>query len=500
MGAIIVRLGDQLFPHLAGLPHDAPIFMREDAGLARAARHHRQKLTLFFAAMRHHAADLQAQGRRVEYQRALNEDPGYGVAVVAFARQHGATEVWTTQIHDAFFATELQAQLTAAGLTLHQVPSPSFLTPRTEWEAYRRAHRRLLMADFYARQRKRLGLLLNDQGGPEGGQWSYDPENRQRVPRGVVPPYVPPVTPDSVTRDVMQEVAARFPDHPGEIEGFGWAVTRAQAQAVLTQFVEERLPGFGPYEDAIVRHQPVLWHSTLSPLMNLGLVTPDEVVAAAMARYRAGGVSLPSIEGFVRQVIGWREFIYHVDGDYRAGGQHRRNGLGHVRRLGPAWWQGTTGLPPVDDAIRQVLRTGWCHHIERLMILGATMLMVEAHPDEVYDWFMAMFVDSAEWVMRPNVYGMSQFADGGFFATKPYISGSAYVLKMSDYPKGPWTEIWDGLYWRFIDRQRTLFESNPRMSMMVRQLDKMAPARRAALRQAADEFADRVTLGAMGTS
>jgi deoxyribodipyrimidine photolyase-related protein len=238
----------------------------------------------------------------------------------------------------------------------------------------------------------------------------------------------------------------------------------------LQQFIQQRLSGFGDYEDAISREHTVLFHSVLTPMLNIGLLSPQQVLDAVLMEQQR--IPINALEGFVRQIIGWREYMRLV---YRTMGtaQRTRNYWNHTRPLPKSFYDGTTGIEPIDHTIRRVLCYGYCHHIERLMILGNFMLLCEFHPDAIYQWFMEMFVDAYDWVMVPNVYGMSQHADGGAITTKPYISGSSYVLKMSDYKKGPWCDVWDGLYWRFIDRNRSFFESNPRMKVMTGQLDRM---------------------------
>jgi deoxyribodipyrimidine photolyase-related protein len=228
----------------------------------------------------------------------------------------------------------------------------------------------------------------------------------------------------------------------------------------------------------------------------MGLLTPDEVVKKALAFARENDVPMASLEGFVRQIIGWREFIKRIDEEYGETGRDQANHWNHDRRLNPCWWDATTGLPPVDAAIARCNRYGWCHHIERLMVLGATQLMAGIAPNESYRWFMEMFVDSAEWVMAPNVFGMSQMSDGGVFATKPYLSGSAYILKMSNYPAGPWTEIWDGLYWRFIHLHRDELEKNPRMKTVTYGLDRLNSDRKDRIFSLAENWINTVSSAA----
>ncbi|MGC9311861.1 MAG: FAD-binding domain-containing protein, partial [Sediminispirochaetaceae bacterium] len=281
-------------------------------------------------------------------------------------------------------------------------------------------------------------------------------------------------------------IESTFPDHPGDTGGFYLPTTRSQAKEWMNTFFTERYHQFGPYEDAIHHNEVLGFHSLLSPLLNIGLLLPEEVLSRALE----ADVPLPSTEGFIRQIIGWREFIrgvYHTR-------ESRGNYFGHRRRLTEAWYAGTTGLPILDDTIRKVLRYGYVHHIERLMVLGNLMLLCEIDPDEVYRWFSELFIDADDWVMIPNVYGMSQYADGGVFATKPYIASSRYLLKMSTYRRGPWCDVIDGLYWRFVSLHREVFERNPRMKMMTSWLDKMDAERFNFIVKQAEDFISQNTL------
>lgn len=488
MSDLILRLGDQLFSDLSDLPAGAPILMREDWELCTRTRHHKQKVAFFLSAMRHHAEWLRAQGREVIYQPL---QPGaqvsFAVAIAEECHQRGVTRLWLHEPHDGFLLPAIRAAL--PDLELKFLASQSFLTSQSEWNSYRQNHKRLLMGDFYVQQRRRLQILLDDRGEPDGGRWSFDTENRRSLPKGIAVPWVPRYAPDPMTSSVLELVREHFPDHPGELDFFDWPVTSADARESLEHFLQHRLELFGPYEDAVSKDHRLLWHSLLSPLLNCGLLTPAQVVHALSHTE----VPIESKEGFLRQIIGWREFIYHIDLEYRSNGLATRNALDNHRRLSQAWYSGTTGLLPLDTVIRRASQHAWCHHIERLMIAGSAMLLADIHPDDSYNWFMEMFIDSAEWVMRPNVYGMSQFADGGFFATKPYVSGSAYLRKMTDFPPGDWCDIWDGLYWRFIHRHRDRWIQNHRMSMMVRQLEKMDTKRRDNLISTAETWINSVT-------
>lgn len=460
------------------MPSDCALFMREDVGLATRYRHHQQKLVLFFSAMRHFAA---ASHRRVIYQPYQSDSLTFFESLKRTCEKEGFTKVWFYPPNDpdSFDLSQFDFN--------HEVlpQSPMFVTPKQEWESYTRSTERRQMSDFYIRQRKRMNILIDRSGEPIGGKWSFDAENQKKLPRNVHPPAVWFVDPDAITKDVIDLVSQNFPHHPGDAREFRYAVTHEDALAWLDQFLQDRLALFGDYEDAIPQRERTLFHSLLTPYLNCGLLTPQQVVDATLPL----DVPLNSKEGFVRQIIGWREFMFGMKDDYNG----VPNYFGHERRMTSAWYTGSTGLPPVDEAIRRANQHAYVHHIERLMVLGSVMLMTEIHPEDVFTWFMELFIDSAEWVMKPNVYGMSQYADGGLFATKPYISGSAYILKMSDWEKGDWCDVWDGLYWRFIERNRETFAKNHRMSMMVKMSTQLETRRKERIFTVADNFIQRVT-------
>jgi deoxyribodipyrimidine photolyase-related protein len=262
----------------------------------------------------------------------------------------------------------------------------------------------------------------------------------------------------------------------------------------LNEFLQNRFEKFGIYEDAIVAKETVLYHSVLSPMLNIGLLTPKQIIDKALAIGEEKNIPLNSLEGFIRQIIGWREFIRIV---YEREGSKQRNTnyWKFTKKIPSSFWTGTTGIPPIDQTIQKILETGYCHHIERLMVLGNFMLLCEFDPDEVYKWFMEMFIDAYDWVMVPNVYGMTQFADGGLMTTKPYISGSNYLMKMSDYEKGDWQAIWDGLFWRFMHEHRDFFLKNPRLGMLVGTFDKMSEEKKNAHLNNANQFLKKIDNG-----
>jgi deoxyribodipyrimidine photolyase-related protein len=486
-GSILVILGNQLFAtrHLPP-PSEVSVFMAEDMQLCTYVRHHKQKIVLFLAAMRAYADELREQGYDVFYVRLEDDESGsYEGKLDKAIRESPVDKLLHFEIEDKPVEQRLHEFARAKGMQRSELASPMFLCSRDDFRDYAESNSRLLMADFYRQQRQRHNILIDDDGGPVGGRWSFDEDNRKKLPKSVTIPRIHWAEPTAHAQDVIALVDEKFVDHPGNAADFRWPTTRAQAAAWLKDFVDSRLEQFGPYEDAMTVRSATAFHSALTPCLNLGLLTPDEVVKAVLKR--ADDAPIASVEGFVRQVIGWREFIRGI---YRLYGekQEASNFWQHDRDLTDAWYDGTTGIVPLDDAIQTAQRLGWTHHIPRLMVLGNLMTLCEIRPDRAHRWFMEMYVDSSDWVMGPNVYGMGLFSDGGIFATKPYICGSNYLLKMSDYKKGPWCDVVDGLYWRFIDKHRDFFSGNPRLALMPRALDRLDSERRARIFDAAGQF------------
>ena len=467
--------------------------MAEHRDLCADIRHHKQKLVLFFAAMRAHASALERDGRRVHYRRfAAEDDKDFleHLATVIAARR--IEHLVHFEIEDKPVERRVNEFAKQQGLERKQLASPMFLCSRERFAKFARGKTELRMADFYRSERHRLNLLLTGDGSPRGGKWSFDADNRKKLPDDIEPPALPESDGGDTVRDVIDLVEKHFQGNPGNLDDFIWPTTRRSALYWLRNFLDERLAEFGPYEDAISTRSDTVFHSALSPAMNLGLITPAEIVDAAIEHADANDVPLQSLEGFVRQVIGWREFVRGV---YRCYDDDpgEINFFGHRRELTEDWYRGSTGIVPLDDAIRIANARGWTHHIQRLMVVGNLMTLCEIRPKSAYRWFMEMYVDSADWVMAANVYGMGLFADGGSFATKPYICGSNYLLNMSDYAKGPWCDIVDGLYWRFIDKHREFFAGNPRLAVMPKALERIKPERRERIFAAAEEFLAKYT-------
>jgi deoxyribodipyrimidine photolyase-related protein len=481
----------QLFEtHLDAAPGTRLVFVEDDL-LFRNQPFHAQKLVLHRASGRHFVQRLRDAGFDVDVLEtdAVRPSGARLAEHLAALRPDALTVVDPV---DDWVLRDLRHSVADAGVDLRPQDveeSPGFLTSRPELVGWFDGHR-ARMQTFYQWQRRRLDLLL-DGGQPVGGRWSFDTDNRKKLPRGHL---VPPWTPAPPTREVAEAVEwvqEEFPDAPGRATAYGWPVTHEQARAALREFVDERLAQFGPYEDAISTEHRVLFHAAITPALNCGLLDPREVLEAVLVGAQQQGVELASVEGFVRQLAGWREYMrasYHLFGRRMRSANH----LGHTRTLAPGWWDATTGLDPVDHAIEGVLEHGWAHHIERLMVLGNAMCLLRTDPADVYEWFMAMFVDAYDWVMVPNVYAMSQFAAGAAVTTKPYVSGSAYLRRMSDHGPGEWREDWDALYWTFVQDHRAVFEGNPRSRMVTRSWDAMDAGRRDALTRRGRAVIDRL--------
>ncbi|MEM7408094.1 MAG: cryptochrome/photolyase family protein [Pseudomonadota bacterium] len=505
-----VVLGNQLFPPADLNPYrGCRFFLAEDLGLCARIRYHKQKLVLFLAAMRAYRDELREQGETVHYeqldqQERLTGHRTYETMLGNYLDGADVTHLLMWEVEDKFFEVRIETFAKQRGLTLQFLPSPMFLTPRTLSARWLDEHRPF-MAEFYKWQRRRLEILVDAHGSPRGGRWSFDDENRKPLPKSAPIAETPAACATQHVRELIPFVNRTFSDHPGELTVSGWwlPTTRQQALDWLWKFLEERLAAFGPFEDALSTRGPVLFHSALTPVLNLGLITPSEVLERTLRYAHEHDTPLNSLEGLVRQVIGWREFIRAIYRCYSEKQDHA-NFFQHRRTLTDHWYDGTTGLLPLDDVIAKAQRYGWTHHIERLMVAGNLMLLCEIEPREAHRWFMEMFVDSSEWVMGPNVYGMSLFSDGGIFATKPYICGSNYILKMSDYAKPrkgglfdesdvDWGEVFDGLYWRFVDKNRDFLAKNARMGRSVGTFDRMNTTRRQRILTAADDFIAKVT-------
>lgn len=425
---------------------------------------HKNKLILHRASMKYYFEEELSSfnSRYIEYQ----ED----VLDITISKLNGIQKIVTYEPKDFLLKKRLIRYSKKYHLEIEFIPNPGFLTPEEIYNEYFSKHK-YFMTPFYIEQRKRMNILIKKDGKPIHDKWTFDTENREKLPKNLSVPLPKFFGHNEYVSEAKKYIEKNFPNNLGDTANFIYPISHSEAKKALLEFLKERLDNFGPYEDAISQTNDFNFHSLLSSSINTGLITPKEVITETLSYAEENKIHFPSLEGFVRQIIGWREFMMIV---YERDGVTERtsNYFNHKRKLPSSFYNGTTGIKPVDDTIKKALKYGYTHHIERLMIIGNFMCLCEIDPDEVYKWFMEFYIDSYDWVMVPNVYGMSQFADGGLITTKPYVSSSNYILKMSDYSKKEeWCEIWDGLFWRFLHKNKAKISSNSRIGMLLKTND-----------------------------
>ena len=514
MRRLFIVLGDQLSPEGAWRedldPAEDLLWMAEVPAESTKVWSHRQRIAVFLSAMRHFAADRRAEGLPLEYTRLedAGNDATLGSVLAESLRRHDPAEVRVVQPGEWDVEEELRRTVEAAGKTLEVVEDPHFLCPRDFFDRWASGRKQLRMEYFYREMRRREGVLLEADGKPVGGEWNYDAENRGTFGKegpGELPTPARP-EPDALTREVLALVEEHFPDHPGDLDTFGWPVTPAEAEQALTDFLEHRLPRFGEVQDAIWSGEPFLYHSLLSVALNLKLLDPRRAVQAAEEAYREGRAPLASVEGFIRQILGWREYVRGIYQRFMP--EYReRNALGAKSSLPAFFWTGETEMACLRDTVGQTLRYGYAHHIQRLMVTGLYALLLGVRPQEVHEWYLAIYVDAVEWVELPNVLGMSQYGDGGVMASKPYAATGKYLQRMSNCcgqcpydPKkatGPGACPFTTLYWDFLDRNESALRGNQRMGFQLKNLDRKSEGEREEIRQTAE--AHRRAVGVSGT-
>lgn len=496
MRNLILILGDQLSHHLSALQGADPtrdaVVMAEVHEEAHYTRHHKKKLVLIFSAMRHFADSLREDGWTVYYHH-YGSDPTVVSLEDAVERVIEANEparLITTECGEWRLDAGIRQWHTRLGLPVEVRPDSRFIASKQEFAVWAQGRKQLRMEFFYREMRRKTGLLMTPEGEPEGGQWNFDSDNRRKWDSKPAAPGVFRVEPDPITAEVIALVDECFDKHFGTTEDFHFAVTTTDAEAALLHFLDYALPCFGDFQDAISDHEDWLFHSILSPYINTGLLDPRLVCEAAAQRYYANQAPLNAVEGFIRQIIGWREYVRGVYWlnmpDYA-----QWNRLGNRRSLPWFYWTGETGMRCMHRAIDATWRNGYAHHIQRLMVTGNFALLAGVTPEEICDWYLAVYVDAYDWVELPNTLGMVMHADGGYLGSKPYAASGKYIHRMSDhcgnckYNVNRATEDdacpFNALYWHFIDRHRREFESNPRMKMMYRNWDRQKPDRRRAL-------------------
>ena len=511
MTVLIPVLGDQLSHGLASLkpgPAGAVVLMVEVADETRYVRHHQKKIALILSSMRHFANELRELGWNVDYVKL--DDAGntgsFTGEVVRAAARHGVSELRVTEPGEWRVATMIDGWAAATGVPVEVVADDRFLCSRADFAEWATARKRLIMEDFYREMRKRTGLLMAF-GKPVGARWNFDTDNRKTPPRGLNYPAPPAFAPDDITREVLDLVGKRFAGHFGDLEPFDFAVTRTDARVALDHFIAVALPRFGDYQDAIVEGQTFLYHAILGRYINCGLLTALEVVDAAAAAFDRGDAPINAVEGFIRQIIGWREYVRGIY--WWAGPDYKNsNALGATRDLPAFYWTGDTELRCIAQAVDQVRSTSYNHHIQRLMILGNFAMLIGVEPAQIEEWFLVVYADAYEWVELPNVHGMSQFADGGVLGSKPYAGGGAYIDRMSDHcgrcrydvkaKVGENACPFNALYWDFLARHHETLKGNSRLWRMYDGWNRLGPERQAATRASATAFMATLPSAARG--
>lgn len=507
-GPVLVPiLGDQLSPDISSLadrkPDDTVILMMEVAEETTYVRHHKAKIALILSAMRHFAEELRAAGWAVDYVRlddAENTGSFTGEVARAVAR-HGARGIQATEPGEWRVREAMEQWRTEMPVRVRILPDTRFICPLTDFYEWAAGRKELRMEWFYRDMRRKTGLLM-DCGKPVGGKWNYDAANRGGPERGLASPQVPPFKPDTLTREVLDMVEQRFEGHFGSLENFAWPVTRKDAESARDSFLKERLPLFGKYQDAMVAGEDFLFHAALSPALNIGLLDPLNLCRRAETEWREGRAPLQAVEGFIRQIIGWREYIrgmYWLE----MPGLANANGLNAERALPDFYWTGETPMRCLSDCVRTTRDNAYAHHIQRLMVLGNFALLAGLRPQDVADWFLVVYADAFEWVELPNVAGMVLHADKGRLASKPYAASGAYIDRMSDYCGGCTYNVkaktgldacpFNALYWHFLDRNEKALSGYHRLAQPYATWRRMSADKRATYLESAETFLKTLT-------
>ncbi|MFP7570205.1 cryptochrome/photolyase family protein [Marivita sp. S2033] len=499
---LVLVLGDQVSDSLSALQkadkESDVIVMGEVSDEATYVQHHPKKIAFIFAAMRKFAARLRDDGWDVRYTRLDESDNAGSIPgeLLRRADETGTSEVIATQPGE----WRLIQALEDMPLKLTMLPDTRFISTQAEFDSWADGRKTLRMEYFYREMRRKTGLLM-DGDEPEGGQWNYDAENRKPAPDDIAFSGPMQFTPDDTVNDVLDLVEARFGNSFGTLRPFSFGTDQTQARRALTHFITYALPRFGDYQDAMLNDNRFLYHALVSPYLNVGLLDPMEVCRAAEAAYYEGHAPLNAVEGFIRQILGWREYVRGIY--FREGPDYpRRNALNHQRGLPDFYWSGDTDMNCLSKAITQTAEEAYAHHIQRLMVTGNFALLAGVNPHEVHEWYLRVYIDAFEWVEAPNTVGMSQFADGGIIASKPYVSSGAYINRMSDYCKSCRYKVQDKtgedacpfnvLYWKFLDRHADRFRDNNRMNRIYANWSRMDDDRKAAILADADAFLDKL--------
>lgn len=500
---LIVIFGDQLSLNISSLqtvnPTKDMILMCELKNEAEYVKHHKMKIAFIFSAMRHFSGTLVNKGYNVTYVRLDDKENtgNFYHEVERICKLSSIDEIVLTEPSEYRVLSDIWTWQKKLNKTVNILEDDRFLCSKDEFKVWASGKKQLRMEFFYREMRKKLDVLMTDKVNPEGGKWNYDSENRKspNLNLDIPNPHITKI--DSITEEVIELVKENFADHFGKLENFYFAVTRLDALKVLAQFVQERLVYFGDYQDAMIENEPWMFHSHISFYLNCGLLTPLECVKASLVAYADKKVPLNAVEGFIRQIIGWREYIRGIYW-LKMPSYKQLNFLGSTRKLPQFFWNGNTKLNCLKQCISETEKHAYAHHIQRLMVLGNFSLLAELDPKDVNEWYLIVYADAYEWVELPNVTGMILFADGGVVASKPYAAGGAYINKMSNYCKNCCYSVtkktgdkacpFNYLYWNFLYKKRPLLEKNPRVAMMYRTWDRMDEEKKTEIIKSAERF------------
>ena len=500
---LVIVFGDQLDPKGAALENFDEerdlVWMAEAEGEATQVWSNKNRIAYFLAAMRHFREALEKRGMPVHYRELAPERESLPELLAGDLKRMQPDKVVCTHPGEWQVLEDLRRTCREPGIALEIREDSHFLDTLDGFREWAGGRKELRLEYYYRELRKRHGILMTEDGGPEGGRWNFDKENRESFDKsgqGPDVPAVPAFSPDRITREVLELVGKRFAKHPGSLEHFNWPVSREQARQALDDFMENRLQRFGRYQDAMWTGEPFLFHSLLSAALNVKLLDPREVLEAAVRSYRKGKAPLPAVEGFVRQILGWREYVRGLYW-WKMPGYLRMNALSADEELPEFYWNGETPLRCLGEALQQTLRFGYAHHIQRLMVTGLYGLLLGIQPRRMHEWYLAVYVDAVEWVELPNTIGMSQFADGGLMATKPYAASGKYIQRMSNYcagcPANPAQASGDRacpfttLYWDFLLRHRDRLKDNRRMALQLKNVERLSAGERKAICERAKE-------------
>ena len=483
---ISIIFPNQIFENSKLLDESSKIFLIEEYLFFNQFNFHKQKILFHRMTMKSYEKFLKKKKLDVVYI-----DSTENISDIREFIRNLDKKIKSIKIYDPvdnWLSRRINDSCEEKNIKIENYNNPLFINNNEDLEIFFRSDKKkFFQTSFYKKQRVKLDIMMIGDR-PEGGKWTYDDQNREKYPKNKIPPEIDYPKKDDNYNEALNYLNNNYKNNYGLIDDENIYPYNFQlAKKWLDDFFITRFYEFGPYEDAVVKEKSILNHSVLSPLLNTGLINPKELIKRTINYHYENKIPINSTEGFIRQIVGWREFIRGV---YVCKGTEERNKnfWNFSRKIPSSFYSANTGIDPVDDTINKINKSGYANHIERLMIIGNFMLLCEFDPNEVYRWFMELFIDSYDWVMVPNVYGMSQFGDGGLMSTKPYISGSSYILKMSNYKRGDWCMIWDSLFWNFIDKQREFFLTNPRMRMLVSSFDRMDIEKKEKLINTANKF------------